>query len=210
MLLRVIPLLCLSCGLVLAQSASNAVTVTASRSTNVQPDQVVFSVEVDTSLDGTLDSAVSALQGSGITASNFSSVNTVQQYDPTGQATTTGLSWSFTLTAALADLKATFGLLTAVQKSNGSKNNGANISFSLAGTQVSAQAQQAQACSQSDLLSDAKAQAQKLAAAAGKGLGPVLAVSGTTSTAMQSSGPINSAVSTPGCSLSVKFQLTGL
>ena len=212
MLSRVIPLLCLSCGLVLAQSASstNAVTVTASRSTNVQPDLAVISVQVDTGLDGTLDSAVSAVQGSGITASNLSSVNTVQQYSNTGQATTTGLAWYFSLTVPLANLKSTIGLLTAVQKSNGSTNNGISISFGVAGTQVSAQAQQAQTCAQSDLLSDAKAQAQKLASAAGKGLGSVLAMSGSTLTASQSTGPVNSAVTTPGCSLTVKFQLTGL
>lgn len=209
MLSRVIPLLCISCGFVFAQAASNSVTVTASRSTNVQPDQVVFSVAVDTPLDGTLDSAVSALQGSGITASNFSSVNTVQQYNQAGQSTTTALAWYFTLTAALAGVKSTIGLLTAVQKS-GAKNNGVAISFSVSGTQVSPQAQQSQTCSQADLLSDAKAQAQKLATAAGKGVGAVLAMSGSTLTASQSSGLVNSAVTTPGCSLTVKFQLTGL
>jgi uncharacterized protein YggE len=166
-------------------------------------------VEVDTPLAGTLDGAVNALHGSGITAANFSGISTVQQYNQTGQVTQTALAWYFSLTVALADMKSTIGLLTAVQKSNGAANNGISISFSIAGTQVSPQAQQSQQCSQPDLLSDAKAQAQKLAAAAGKGLGLVLAMSGATTTATQSTGPVSSTVSTPACTLTVKFQLTG-
>jgi uncharacterized protein YggE len=45
------------------------------------------------------------------------------------------------------------------------------------GTQVSQQLQQSQTCSNADLVADATAQAQKLAAAAGLTLGPVLQLS---------------------------------
>jgi len=202
--------LLLSCVAAFAQTAtSNSVTVTANRSTNVQPDQAVFTVEADTPLTGTLNDAVNALQGSGIASSNFTSVSTVQQYNNKGQISQTVLAWYFSLSVPLSDLKSTIGLLSAVQKSNGSKNNGIAISFSVSGTAVSAQAAQSQTCSQSDLLSDARAQAQKLAAASGKGVGTVLAMSSSVNTTTQSSGPVASSVSSPACSLTVKFQLTG-
>jgi uncharacterized protein YggE len=213
MLPRVTIALALCCGVAFGQATanSNSVTVTAYRTTNVAPDEVVFSVEVNTPPGDTLDDAVNALQGSGITSANFSQVSSVQIYDPaTSSASAQSLAWYFSLTTPLSGLKATIGLLSAVQQSNGAKNNGISISFSVSGTAVSAQAQQAQQCAQTDLLSDAKAQAQKLAAAAGKGLGAVLAMSGSTTTVTQSSGVVSSAVSTPGCTLTVKFQLTGM
>ncbi|HUA57298.1 MAG TPA: SIMPL domain-containing protein [Verrucomicrobiae bacterium] len=192
-----------------AAAGANSVTVTATRSANVQPDQVVFTIEVNTPNDGTLDSAVAALQGSGVTAANFSSVATVQIYDPAGGSGQTTLAWYFSLTVSFSDMKSTIGLLSAVQQSAGARNNGISVSFSVSGTAVSPQAQQSAQCSQSGLLSDAKAQAQQLANAAGKALGSVLAMSSSTMTTTQSSGPISSTVSTPACSLTVKFQLTG-
>jgi uncharacterized protein YggE len=119
------------------------------------------------------------------------------------------LSWYFSLPVALSDLPGAIGVLSAVQKNIGAQNNGISISFGVSGTQASPQAQQAQQCSQTGLLSDAQAQAQKLASAAGKGLGNVLAMSGATTTSTQTTGPISSSVSIPTCSLTVKFQLTG-
>ena len=209
--MRPLWLLAICCGAALAQSTSNSnsVTVTASRPANIQPDQVVFGVEVDTGLDGTLDAAVNALQGSGITASNFNSVGTVQQYNPSGATTQSVLAWTFSLTVPFSDMKSTIGLLSAVQKSVGAAKNGISVSFSVTGTAVSQQAQQAQQCSQTDLVSDARAQAQKLAAAAGKGVGAVLAMSSGVVTTAQGNGPVTSSVSTPACTLTVKFQLTG-
>ena len=135
-MLRVIAVLALGCGLAFGQAAavSNSVIVTASRSANIQPDQVVFNVVVDTPINGTLNGAVSALQGSGITAANFSGVGTVQVYSSNGQSPQTVLAWSFSLTVALSDMQSTIGLLSAVQKSIGAQNNGISISFGVSGT----------------------------------------------------------------------------
>ncbi len=194
--------------LAFAQVTPNSVTVTASRSNTAQPDQVVFYVRVDGPLTTTQSDALSALQGSGITQANFSSVTTVQQYGPPTQQATTQLEWTFTLPVAFTDMKTTAGLLSALQKNNAQKKNGLTISFGVQGTQVSAQAQQSQTCSMSDLMSDARTQAQKIASAAGKGVGDVLAVSGSTSTT--TSGTLGSSpLSALGCTLTVKFQLTG-
>ncbi len=195
-------------GIACAQPASNSVTVTASRATNLQPDQIVFRVTVDTPLDATRDDAVAALQGSGITAANFAGVNTTQFYDAQGQQTQTRLQWVFSLPVPIADMKSTIGVLSAVQKSNAQKNNGFGISFGVAGTQVSPQAQLSQTCSVADLLADARAQAQKIAGAAGATVGAVLAMSGATSSAADLSGGLfSSPGSTPACLLTVKFAL---
>jgi uncharacterized protein YggE len=210
MIQRIAPFLLLSAGLACAQLTSNSVTVTASRNTNLPPDQIVFRVTVDTPLDATRDDAVSALQGSGITLANFSGVTTVQIYDSRGQQTQTRLQWLFSLPVAVSNMKSTIGLLTAVQKSNAQKNNGLAILFGIAGTQVSPQALQSQICSQADLLADARAQAQKMASAAGATLGAVLAMSGSTSATMDSTGGLfSSPYYTPSCFLTVKFALGG-
>jgi uncharacterized protein YggE len=164
-------------GAALAQVTSSSVTVTASRSTNLQPDQVVFGVAVTTPVTGTRDDAVNALGGSGITAANFTGVYTNTLY-PSGTNTPLNvLQWNFSLTASISDLKTTVGLLTTVASGAAKKNNGISVSFSIQGTQVSAQLAQSQPCPIAGLISDARTQAQTLANAAGVTLGGILAMS---------------------------------
>jgi uncharacterized protein YggE len=210
MIKRLTSILAISSGLAFGQAppTSNWITVTATLTANIQPDQVVFSVSVTTPTTSSLTDALNVLQGSGITAANLTGLSTVQQYNNKGLVTQTVLQWTFSLPVAFSNMKSTIGLLSAVQASNAAQNNNISISFSITGTQVSPQAQAAQQCSVVDLLSDAQAQAQKLASAAGKGLGPVLAMSSAT-TATQSAALASSPVSTPACSMTVKFQLMG-
>lgn len=195
----------------LGQVSQNSVTVTASRNTNLQPDQVVFNVMVTSGLDATRDTVVAALQGAGITLANFSSVTTIQQYSPAKGAALVALGWSFTLPVALSNMKSTVGLLSAVQASIAKANQGLSMSFTVQGTQVSPQLQQSQTCLASDLIADARAQATKIAAAAGMSVGSVLAASGVTATTDSgSTNPFSSAYTyNPGCSLTVKFALGG-
>ena len=195
-------------GLVFGQAATNSITVTASRNANVQPDQVVFGVKVDTPLDASRDDAVNALQGSGITPANFTGVTTVQEYDSKGQASVSLIEWTFSLPVAISDMKSTIALLTTVQKTLAQKNNGFAITFGVQSTQVSPQAQQAQSCALSDLIADANAQAQKMASAAGKGLGQVLSL-GSATVASTPGVLFASPLYAPVCSLTVKYQLTG-
>ncbi|HEY6390433.1 MAG TPA: hypothetical protein VIX89_04080, partial [Bryobacteraceae bacterium] len=103
----------------------------------------------------------------------------------------------------------TLATLTAVQQSALRKNNGLTVSFNVQGVQVSQQAQQSQACALSDLIADARAQAQKLADAANLGVGVILAMSGTTNgVAPLSNGLSVVALPTiPNCFLTVKFAL---
>jgi len=195
--------------LALAQTPQNSVTVTASRNTSAAPDQAVISVSVTTPTSGTIDDAVAALQGSGITAANLSGISIVQS--ASGRQTLTQLQWSFSLPIDLTALKSTIATLTGLQQAAASKSTSTAISFSVQGTQVSQKAAQSQPCSLPDLMSDARSQAAKLATAANLSVGQVLAVSGgTASTAAGAGGnAFSAAVSQPVCSLTVKFALTG-
>ena len=181
------------------QLDSNTITVTASRSAALQADEVVFSVSVSSSIDTSLADVVTALAVSGITQANFTGVGSGLALigingGPWTPATPT-ITWNFRLPVPFAKMKDTVAMLTALQKSIGQNKSGLALSFSVQGTQVSAQLQQMRTCSSADLLADARAEAQKLASAAGLFLGGVLSMSSATSPA-------------PPCSLTVKFAVT--
>src|SRR5579863_4641627 len=64
----------LSGSLAFGQLDSNSITVSASRSTSLQPDLAVFAVTVQSGLSTSLADVIAALQGSGITQANFAGV----------------------------------------------------------------------------------------------------------------------------------------
>ena len=68
-----------SASLVFAQTDANSITVVASRNTTLQADQAVFNVSVTSGLNTTLEDVLGALQGSGVTAANFTGVNSPPQ-----------------------------------------------------------------------------------------------------------------------------------
>jgi hypothetical protein len=175
--------LVMSASLAFGQIDSNAVTVTASRNANLQPDTVLFGVGVTSGFNVSLDDVVAALAGSGITAANFSSVSSQQGLVFTGPvvpnppALQPMLQWNFALPVPLAKLKDTATTLSNIQQNIAKKNAGLAMSFSVQGTQVSQQLQQSQPCVVADLIADARVQAQKLADAAGLALGQILGLS---------------------------------
>lgn len=210
----------MSAPLVFGQLDSNSITVTASRSTALQADQAVFTVYVQSGLNTSLDDVLGALAGSGITLANFNDVyggnqltfltNPFLTTSPSTAPAPT-IDWSFTLPVAISQIKATAASLTSLQQNIAQKNNGLTLSFRVSGTQVSPQLQQSQTCSVSDLVSDARAKAQKLANAAGVNLGNILAMS-TSISSSTGSMPVTQWFDTSGasCSLTVKFQLIRL
>ena len=151
------------------QLESNTVTISATRSISLQPDQVVYSLSVNSALNTTLDQIVAALSGLGVTSANLTGVN--------NNSAPQTLQWSFALAAPFSNLGATIGSLIKLQQTITQNNSGLTLTFSIAGTQVSAQLQQSQSCSNSGLIADATAQAQKLVAAAGMILGPIIKLS---------------------------------
>lgn len=154
---------------VFGQLDPHTITISATRSTYLQPDDAVFSVSVSAGAAISLDQVVAALSSLGITSSDLTGVNNT--FSPPN------LQWNFNLPVPLSSLTATIGSLTKLQQSITQNNSGLTLSFSVNGTQISQQLQQAQSCSNSELIADATAQAQKLAAAAGLMLGPIAKLS---------------------------------
>jgi hypothetical protein len=211
--------------LLFGQLDSNSVTVTANRSTNLQPDTVVFGVQVTSGLNATLDNVLAAVKGAGITSANFAGVGS----QPTGVAITgalpqpssPALSWAFALSVPFSQMTATVATLTALEQSIAQNNSGLGLSFVVEGAQVSPGLRQAQACNIPDLIADATAQAQNLATAGGLKLGQILAMSSVTSVpaaaipalaglGIASFGIVAPLGSSPAqvCTLTVKFGLT--
>ena len=210
------------CPLAFGQLDSNSITVSVSNNANLQPDQAVFSVTVQSSITSGLDDVLGALQGSGITAANFTGVSTQGQSiailsngPPPTPAPTIG--WTFSLPVPLTNTKATVATLTTVQQNIAKLNNGMTLSFNIVGTQVSQQLAQSQTCSLSALIASATTQAQNLANASSLTLGSILALSSTTSSvgsATQGIVEVGAFVSTlssavpPPCAVTVKFNVT--
>ncbi|MBS1856553.1 MAG: SIMPL domain-containing protein [Acidobacteria bacterium] len=189
-------------------STDRTVTVTVSRAVNAAPDQAAFRLSVYSPVKATLDDVLAAVKPAGITAANFTSVSSGSAGVLGSVLNADGLQWSFTLVAPLANLKATLDQFAALQSALAKARTGMNIDYSLQGTQVSAQAQAGQGCAAADLISDARAQAQKMAAAAGVSLGAVVGVVGS-SMAAPAAAAFTSATYLPVCSLTVKFALGG-
>jgi uncharacterized protein YggE len=161
-----IALLLLAAAPLFAQLESHTLAISATRSIYPQPDQVVFGLTVSSSASASLDQIVAALSGLGITDANLTGIGNLVPFQ-----------WGFSLAAPLSSLSTTIGALVKLEETVGQNNSGLALTFTIDRTQVSEQAQQSQSCSNTDLITDATAQAQKLAAAAGLTLGPILRVS---------------------------------
>jgi uncharacterized protein YggE len=168
----------LSLSAAFAQVDSNSITVTASRgNSSGPPDQAVFGVVVTSGVDTSLDDVIALLQGTGISAANLQALDEYPIPSGSSGQTAETLNWRFSFTTPLAKNKDTIAMLTSLQQTIAKKNNGVTMSFSIQGTQSSVQPQ---TCSLSDLLTDARTQAQKLADGAGVSLGNILAMSSPT------------------------------
>jgi uncharacterized protein YggE len=169
--------LVLSSSLAFGQLDSNSITVTASRgNSSSPPDLAVFSVVVISGLDTSLDDVIALLQGTGISAANLQSLGQSRLSNAPGQVTET-LNWRFSFTSPLTKNKDTIAMLTGLQQTIAKNNTGVTMSFSIQGTQSSAQPQ---TCLLPDLLTDARSRAQKLADGAGVSVGNILAMSSPT------------------------------
>ena len=165
----------------------------------------MFSVQVTTGLDSSLDDVIAVLQGSGISAANFQGLNSFLNYIGPAQPTQT-LSWSFQLTTPLAKVKDTITMLSSLQAKIAAQNNGLALSFSIQGTQSSAQPA---ACSLPALLTNARTQAQNLADGAGLSVGNILAMSSSIAgvSAVGIAGVLLGASTASPCIVTVKFAL---
>ena len=203
------------CSAAFGQTEQNSVTVSASQSVNLQPDQAIFAITVQSGVNTGLDDVLTALAGSGITAANLSGVST---QCATNSCSPPALQWAFSLAGPLTNTKATVASLTTLQQNITKLNSGLTLSFSIAGTTVSQQLAQSQTCSLPGLIANATAQAQALAVAANLSLGRILAISCSTSNSVSNSESlyagllavsVNAASAGPlPCTLTVRFALT--
>jgi uncharacterized protein YggE len=213
-----IAILSLAATPVFAQLPSNTLTITATRSINLQPDQALFSLSVTSSAATNLGQVVAALSGVGMTSANLSGVG--------NNTAPPSFQWNFTLPVPLSNLTATIASLNNLEQTIAQNNSGLVLTFTVESTQVSQtsqQQQQSQPCSNADLIADATAQAQKLVAAAGMVLGPIIKLSNVPTAAqiyavpkfvfLDVNGAASFALSAPAppstatCSLVVQFQL---
>ena len=205
-------LLLSAASLAFGQLESDTVTIQASRSINLQTsqhDQVIFSIVVDSPLNASLDDVLAALQGIGISMANLSNVFTTG----VDQAP---LEWRFTLAAPIAKWAATVSSLAALQQSLATNKSGMRLSIGVQSLQSSSASNQA--CSASDLIADAQAQAQKVAAVAGLFVGQIVAISDASSgtfarvsmpnrTATIADFVLGNPYASPSCVAEVKFKL---
>lgn len=166
----------------------------------------MFNVQLNSGLDSSLDDVIAALQDSGITAANFQGLNSFFNTIPGVASPTQTLNWSFQLVTPLAKVKDTITTLSSLQAKIAAQNNGLSLSFSIQGTQSSAQPA---ACSLSNLLTNAQTQAQNLANGAGVSVGNILAMSSSTSgvTGVGLAGVLLGASYSLPCILTVRFAL---
>lgn len=193
---------------VFGQAPQPSVTVTVSRPSSVPPDQMSVYIYVTSPATATLSDVLSAVQGSGLTAANLIGVSSVPASSDASPSTTTSttstsytigsLSWNFYLTVPMVNFKSAIGTLSAVQASLAKLNNGLSIDVEVAGASASTQALQAQSCPLSDLVSDARAQAQKIASASNMSAGAIIGMQSSLTNGLPSNGA---------CSLTVKFAL---
>ena len=156
--------------LLFGQLDSDTLTIQASRSVNLTPDQVVFSISVSASPNTSLDQVVATLANLGVTAANLANV-------ASGTDSQSAIYWDFTLAAPLAKIKATIASLTALQRSIVQNSKTMTLMFQVQGSQVSPDLIQSQACPMTGLFAEAQAQAQSVASVAGLAIGPVITLS---------------------------------
>ena len=200
----------------------NTVTVTATRTPNVQPDLALVSVNLVVAQDAGLDDVLAKLNGTGIAAANLTSVS--QAFGLTAAAGGPYSEWMFSVQVPFTNLKSALAALTQAQAGAGSISGSNALTFYVSGTQVSTDAQAAQPCPFTALVSDARRQADSMAAAAGMRTGAIVSVSNGAGAAGSFTavydpttgrpfayanllGPVMISAQQPSCSLTVQFKL---
>ena len=195
-------LLAVAAPLAFAQLDSDTVTVSVSQSFNLPDDTVLFTADVSTGVNASLDEVVARLKNAGITSAMFYGLSSVE--DPPA------LDWLFAIPVPFSEMQATMARLT-----------GLKVTFYLQHSDVSQQSLDAQQCSMRNLMALARARAKTMADAAELAVGDVLALSDENTLIAsysisvqkvfgpnQESGVIQTQQSfSPPCSLTVKFKL---
>ena len=201
---RPLPILLSLCAAGFGQTTggTTAISVTGTLGQNIQPDQIIFYVAIQSPLTMTFDDVMGALKGTPLTPATFSNVTTVQNYVNNNKPPVITLNWLFQLPVPLASVKDELAALQALATTLGKSQTPLSLSYTAGGPQTSAAAQ-VQGCALSDLVSVARTKAQQIAGAANRKPGNISAMSYSVSTMI---GPSASAPYViPACSLGVTF-----
>jgi hypothetical protein len=177
----------ISPAILFGQLNSSTITVTASRGSSQQPDEVSFGVTVESQITQGLNEVVRALTPVGVTQANLSSLYI--RTTGTSSSPTRTLAWNFDLRTPIARLKDETASLTSLAQTINRSNSGLGMSFSLGGSF----SQQSLTCDPAALIADARAQAQEIATAATVTTGPVVGIRSDV------------VDGTPGCAMNVTF-----
>jgi len=159
---------------------NGTITVTANRTNPVQADQAVMLISLLAEPSASLADVLGRLKGLGLSAVNLTNVFAQNVVPSVGPATNYS-QWTFTLTVGLASLKDVLGTLNQLQTGLGRLQGQQALTYNIAGTQYSAALLASQPCPLPTLVTDARKQADAMAAAAGMKTGAVVAVSDGTS-----------------------------
>jgi Protein of unknown function (DUF541) len=162
-----------------AQTDDNTLTVTATQTVNVQPDQMVLAVTVEVESTLGLDDVVGLVKDAGITADELANATTTYPYSIIGQVPAFTLSltdWTFSVSVPLTKLKDVLTSLATIEQTL-IKHFPSRTLFFSGSSRVSAALQAQQGCTPDSLVPVARAKAQQLAAVAGLNLGPLKGVS---------------------------------
>jgi hypothetical protein len=187
-------------------------TIPAGSSANLQTQLELI---VSSGQAATLDDITAALTAGGIGGASFYGVSSTTLYGANGAASP-GLQWSFVLNPPVAMLKGILAQVAALEQSLAAGTAGLTLSASVQGISQAAASPTAPACDNAGLLTDARSQAQTVAAAAGLTAGNILTISnGFSSQPVLAQAVIGDfpnfggipVASPTQCSLTVQFQL---
>jgi uncharacterized protein DUF541 len=171
-----------------AFAQTDGITVTVSRTIDLNPDQITLSLAVLTDPAVTLDQVLQATQALGLDASTFSTINFLPSYGPPPPRS--NLSYVFNLTIAFSKLSETNDKLVAVRRSLADASPAMDVQLnSLVVSPTDAALDRARQGALPQLLADAKQRGDQLARAASVNLGGVLGLSESLGPATNLSGP---------------------
>jgi hypothetical protein len=167
-------------GLAFSQLDSYTLTVGASRPLNAPPDQQTISFILVADLNTSLDDVLTTLKDAGVTMADLTSVSAESLFrsTPNGTEVTQLPVWSFSIDVPLSSVNSKLAAVARLQNTILQKRNNWALNFYVAGLKTSPG--NAPQCSIPDLMTDARAHAQRLADAIGFGVGQVMAIGDST------------------------------
>jgi hypothetical protein len=163
------------------------ITVTASRTADLSPEEVTWNIAVLADQDSTLDQVLQAIKDTGLAAKDLTGIS-AQQYGP--GPSQSRLAYQFAITARFASFKETMDKLAAARRSLLANNSNIELQtyfMSVAASEASRE--QARQAALADLIADARRKAELAAKAAGLTLGSIQGMIDSTSAVLGVAGP---------------------